>query len=502
MNAEAAQKDGGAAERSALAANIERTVLAPVRAFRLRYLPLLMIYFAYGASGIISVPQSFWVKSALALSPAELAGIAVWLAVPWGMKMVFGQFVDSIPVLGSQRRAYVFLGAGLVAGGLLLLSFGAAGAVTLISLEAVYVLASLLIVVGLVLQDVVADAMSTEVVPRSDAAGNPRPKAEVDHELGMVQVLGRLAFAFGMLSVAGLSGWLASVFSYSTVFLIGLAVPLISVSGALLVRLETTERKPVDWQILGGGMLFGVAIAALGLSQVAYSQEVVFVFSMAVISFMLYRVTEELDRGTRLRLFYAIIVIFAFRATPTVGEGYTWFTIDVLGFDEAFFGTLAQIGAAIAVVATWLFADTITRRPIATVLLWLTLLGGLLSLPTIALAFRVDLWTEQTFGFGARSIAIIDAAAASPLAQLSMIPLLTLTAIYAPPGRRATWFALMASLMNLALVAGQLQTKYLNEFFVVSRGEYGQLPALVLVAVTIGVAVPLAAILAFGRKIR
>jgi hypothetical protein len=37
-----------------------------------------------------------------------------------------------------------------------------------------------------------------------------------------------------------------------------------------------------------------------------------------------------------------------------------------------------------------------------------------------------------------------------------MIPLLTLTAYYAPPGQRATWFALMASFMNLALVAGQL----------------------------------------------
>ena len=59
------------------------------------------------------------------------------------------------------------------------------------------------------------------------------------------------------------------------------------------------------------------------------------------------------------------------------------------------------------------------------------------------------------FGFGARTIAIIDTATTSPFAQLSMIPLLTLIAIYAPAGHRATWFALMASLMNLALVAGR-----------------------------------------------
>ena len=33
-----------------------------------------------------------------------------------------------------------------------------------------------------------------------------------------------------------------------------------------------------------------------------------------------------------------------------VGEGFRWFAIDVLGFDEAFFGVLQQLGAAIAIV--------------------------------------------------------------------------------------------------------------------------------------------------------
>ena len=110
---------------------------------------------------------------------------------------------------------------------------------------------------GLVLQDVVADAMSTEVVARTNPDGSPRPKAEIDHDLGMVQVLGRLSLSFGIFAVAGLSGWLAQWLSYQTVFLLGLIVPLISVSGALLVRLETSEQRPTDWRILGGGLVFG-----------------------------------------------------------------------------------------------------------------------------------------------------------------------------------------------------------------------------------------------------
>jgi hypothetical protein len=51
----------------------------------------------------------------------------------------------------------------------------------------------------------------------------------------------------------------------------------------------------------------------------------------------------------------------------------------------------------------------------------------------------------------------------------------------------------------MALVAGQLQTKYLNEIFVVQRGEYGELGAL-LVAAAMGFILPIGAILLFGRR--
>ena len=200
-------------------------------------------------------------------------------------------------------------------------------------------------------------------------------------------------------------------------------------------------------------------------------------------------------------LFYTALIIFVFRSVPGVGRGYQWFSIDILGFDEAFYGTLAQIGAGLAIAGTWLLSDTITKRPVAQVLLWLTILVTLLSLPDLALVYGLHEWTEDTFGFGARTIAIIDTTAESPFAQLSMIPMLTLIAIHAPPGRRATWFALMASLMNLALVAGQLQTKYLNELFEIDRGQYGDLGILVIAVISLGCIFPIGAILIFGRRI-
>ncbi|WP_439573940.1 hypothetical protein [Phreatobacter sp.] len=473
----------------------------PVRALKAAYLPLLMIYFAYGALGIIDVSRDMWVKESLSLTPAELAGIGVWLSLPWTVKMVFGQLVDSVPILGSQRRAYVLIGAGFTSAGLVTLAGGAGGWLTFLRPDGLFVLGALLIVLGAVIQDVVADAMSTEVVPRTEADGSARPDADIRADLGMVQVLGRLALGIGILSVAGLSGLLATVMSREQVFLAGLVIPAISVTGVFLARAETPERQPLDWRILGGGLAFGAFVIGVALGGIPYAQEVVFAVSMAVICTMLWLLIRDLDEKTRRSIIFASVIIFAFRATPSVGDGYFWWTLDILKFDEAFYGVLRQTGAVIAIAAMWLFSRQLTEYSVTTVLFWIAVAGTLLSLPNIGLYYGLADWTQANFGFGARTIALVDAATSSPFAQLSMIPLLTLVAYYAPAGRRATWFALMASLMNLALVAGQLQTKYLNQIFTVGRGVYDDLGQLLVIATVIGFVLPVTVILMFRKRV-
>jgi MFS family permease len=475
-------------------------LLRPLRGLRIAYVPLLLVYFAYGALGLIDVSRDMWIKERLTLNPAELASIGVWLSLPWTIKVVFGQLVDSVPIFGSQRRSYVLIGAGFTAAGMVTLAGAAGGALTVMRADELYLLGAMLIVIGTVIQDVVADAMSTEVVSRVGADGKPRSEDDIRAELGMVQVLGRLALGIGILAVAGLSGWLAQYLSRESVFLLGLVIPLISIVGVLLIRVETSERRPLDWRILGGGVAFGGFILLVALGGLPLAQEVIFVISMIVICTMLFFVTRELDVATKRAILFASIVIFAFRATPSVGDGYFWWTLDVLGFDETFYGTLRQTAAIIAIAAMWIFSKQLTEWSVTKVLFWLTVAGAILSLPNIGLYFGLHHWTEEMFGFGARSIAIIDAATASPFAQLSMVPLLTLVAYYAPAGHRATWFALMASLMNLALIAGQLQTKYLNQVFTVQRGDYSELGVLMIVVVSLGLAIPLLAIVLFGRR--
>jgi hypothetical protein len=67
-----------------------------------------------------------------------------------------------------------------------------------------------------------------------------------------------------------------------------------------------------------------------------------------------------------------------------------------------------------------------------------------------------------------------------------MVPMLVLIAKTAPRGAEATMFAIMASLMNLALSASQLFTQYLNEFFSVTQQDYSNLGQLMIVVGMLG----------------
>ena len=77
---------------------IERALLAPVRAMRREYLPLLMVYFAYGAMGLTGVAETFWIKKGLTWTPAELSALAAWLTLPWTVE-------DGVRRAGRHRAA-------------------------------------------------------------------------------------------------------------------------------------------------------------------------------------------------------------------------------------------------------------------------------------------------------------------------------------------------------------------------------------------------------------
>jgi len=271
------------------------------------------------------------------------------------------------------------------------------------------------------------------------------------------------------------------------------------------VRLNDVPSSPLNKQIFFGGFLFAVFVVLIGYNEVPYSQEIVFVVSLAVVLYFLNTLIQDLDEDTIKHIKMAMIVIFVYRAMPSVGPGLSWWQIDVLGFDKAFFGTLGQIGAALALVGMWVSSKYIVNQSIGKVLIWMTVIGSLLSLPVLAMYYDI----HTMLGLDARTVALVDTALSSPFDYIAGVLMLTLVAVYAPEGKKGTWFALMASLMNIALSAGGLFSKYLNQIFVITRevkendvvvtvANYSELGVLLWVAIGVGFVVPIVTIMKFN----
>ncbi len=532
---------------TAVAQWIDRNILSLGREMRLSYLPPLMVYIAYGISGLTGIVGTFFVKDYLGLSAAFLAALGFWAGIPWALKMPIGHAVD---LLWRWKSWLVGLGAGLltISLGIMALLIGDRDAMTaILPAEVWYVLSVLLAPIGYVVQDVVADAMTVEAVPSVDDQGRPFDDRTKKLMHTTMQTLGRVAIVGGGILVAlvnvyifaGTEGLPQSelIQIYQRIYLMAMVIPVVSVAGVGLawwlshrkrqrllqqgftldqarqmVNVRDAEDEPTkpNWWILGGSSAFVLFTLTVGLGGFPYREEIVFAGSMAIVLFLMSRLMRELEPDKRLTLVGTAAVIFALRMIPGPGPGSTWWMIDDLKFDQQFLSVLSLIGGTVALAGMFVFRRFMAERSITYIVGFLTIVGTILSLPIVGMFYGLHEWTATVTGgvVDARFIALIDTALESPLAQISMIPMLAWIANSAPASLKATFFAVMASFTNLALSLSQLGTKYLNQIFVVTRevkdqttgavqtpADYSQLGDLLIAQLFIGLALPFSAIL-------
>jgi BT1 family len=525
---------------------IDRNFLSLGREMRLSYLPPLMVYMAYGISGLTGIVGTFFVKDYLGLSASFLAALGFWAGIPWALKMPIGHLVD---LLWRWKGWLVGLGAGLLVAslGIMAALIGNREAMAaILPAEIWFVVSTLLGPIGYVVQDAVADAMTVDAVPRVDERGQPfdQPTLKLMHTT--MQTLGRVAIIGGGILVALINVYVFTgveglpqaeiVRLYQQVYLMALVIPFISVLGVglawILRRQQTNEllrqgfssdrverivnvrddaREPTkpNWWILGGSLAFVLFTITVGFGGFSYSEEIVFAGSMAIVLFLMARLMRELEPDKQFTLVGTAVVVFLFRSIPGTGPGTTWWMIDHLKFDQQFLSILSLIGSTLTLVGMFTFRRFMAERSIAYVIGFLTVIGTILTLPIVSMFYGLHEWTARMTGgiVDARFIALIDTALESPLGQISMIPMLAWIANSAPANLKATFFAVMASFTNLALSLSQLGTKYMNDIYVVSRevrdqasgvvqtpADYSQLGSLLIAQLILGLALPFAAI--------
>jgi hypothetical protein len=519
---------------------LEEIVIDPWWQFHLTFVPPLMVYLAAGISGLTGIVGTFFVKEYLGLSASYLAALAFWAGLPWTLKMPLGHLVD---IWWRYKEWLVYLGASLIALSLTIM-YGLITATeemrSVMPIESWYVISVLLTPSGYVIQDVVADAMTVEAVPNTDDAGNPFPEDHVKQLHTTMQTFGRVAIIGGLLLVAGVNviffadvenmSAAEKVEIYGFIYQLALVIPIVSVLGVLFGKYLTKRRErglrergysreqivemitgkqqetTPNWWLFGGSLVFVAFTVGVGLSDFAYSQEIVFIGAMAIVMFLMQRLMLELTPQARRELIGTAAIVFVFRAVPGPGAGMTWFEIDVLFFDQQFLAFLALLTSTLTMVGMFILRPMMAEKSIAWVIVVLSIAFGILTLPNIGLYYGIYQWTESWSNgmIDARAIAIMDTMLESPLGQIAMIPMLAWIARSAPPHLKATFFAVMASFTNLALSAASLGTRYLNEWKTVSRevrdpvtdyvsvaSDYSNLGHLLIAVTVVGVVVPI-----------
>jgi hypothetical protein len=526
----------------------DENILELAHEMRWSYLPPMMVYVAAGISGLTAIVGTFFVKDHLDLTAEFLAALGFWAGIPYAIKMPMGHLTD---LIWRWKGLLVYLGASLIAASLLIM-VGLIGhrdaMAAVMPVQTWFVLSTMLAPIGYVIQDVVADAMTVEAVPKVDDEARPIPEAQQKLMHTTMQTLGRVAIIGGSVLVAlvnivvfadteGFSK-AAKAAIYLKLYEWALVIPLVSVLGVVLASVlrarqrrqlraagmstaairaldEHPDKTAPNWWILGGSLVFVAFTLAMGFSDIPLKQEIVFAGSMTILIFLIARLTRELAPEMRATLVGTALVIFIFRAVPDPGPGVSWWMIDVLKFDEEFQSKLQLIGSVLTLLGIFLFRRFMAGHSIAYVVGFLTLTGLVLSAPTIGMYYGLHEWTSAITGgvVGARTIALVDTSLAAPLGQVAMIPMLAWIARSAPVNLKATYFAVMASFTNLALSAAALGSKYLNQIYTVTREvrapdgaikvaqDYSQLGDLLIVGMVMGVALPFAAIM-FARVTR
>ena len=244
--------------------------------FRLSYLPPLMVYLAAGVSGLTGIVGTFFVKDHLGLSAEFLAMLGFWAGLPWALKMPLGHLVD---LFWRWKFILVFLGAGLI-GASLAIMLGLIGSTNVMThymtIEAWFVLASLLSPVGYLIQDVVADAMTVEAVPAKGEDGRLYDEKTLKRMHTTMQTLGRVAIVGGGIAVSVVNMVMFSgveampeeikVNAYVDIYKMAMIIPVMSVLGVILAEwLKWGRRKTRRDNVLSDEQKHLITVTCIGL---------------------------------------------------------------------------------------------------------------------------------------------------------------------------------------------------------------------------------------------
>lgn len=434
----------------------------------------IAVYFVQAVVGISSVAQFLYTRNELKLDFIELGLLGAIPIVAWSMKPIYGFITDLVPIYGYRRKIYLhIMPLVTMASWLVIWKFG-------YSFET-FAIPLLTANIGLGFTDVICDGLVVENSTKDT--------------VGKYQTLCWGSLSIGAIVSSFFSGFLIQreIFSIREMFLITAFVPLITFALSFTIK-EIKNSHNFDSQDfkVNKNYIYLAIVALLAtiylvspFNQIDRSiSSLLIIFTWLAWVGIYFRHLVH-GKATSSAIFYAALFLFLWRFTPSFGAPWEDFYINQLHIDPekyGFFGIISYLGWFLGSMIYIRYLDKFNLKKLLT---WTVILSGIVSfsqllIATPSLGENIGNWnivkyfsliiTTPIYLLAYGSEFIKESLGQYPIINLefslniflgilymvSFLPLQKLAALSTPKNFEGTNFAIMASVMNLGLMFGQV----------------------------------------------
>jgi hypothetical protein len=400
----------------------------------------LIISFTQGITSIADLAVQYYFKDVLLLQPAQMSLIFSFLMIPWMIKPLLGLLTDLVPIFGTRRKVYIML-CGVAS----MLSWLAMAFVVESVTGTIYCLFinSLALSFGSVLGEAIVVELSNI-------------EFEGNHEKAKNYVsLFFLCKHCGVLVASFFKGYLLEIMTIHHIFLLSCFVPvLVFIAGVILIEIDEYDQYKDTL-----------------LEHINYSKKSVNVPKMDLIKEFILFIQK---REAYIPALY-VVVLFA---TPNFSDTFFYYMTNYLGFAPVELGFIALAstsGVLLALVSYRSYFKQWSFKLLVTVSTFLYFIFTFL-------AFMLVMRYNLLLGIPDFAVCIVGFAFLSILAELSMMPMLSLACMICPRSLEGTVYSFFMSALNLGQCLSTLFGASLTAGLGITANDFTNLPHLIIIS--------------------
>jgi folate/biopterin transporter len=404
-------------------------------------LAYIIISFTQGISTIVDLAIQYYFKDLLLLEPAQMALIFSFLMIPWMIKPLLGLLTDLVPIFGYRRKIYIMI-CGLIS------------CLSMVSLA--YFESSIYTTIICLFGNSFALSFSS-VLGEAIVVELCNIEFEGSHEMAKNYV--SLFFLFkncGILLASFFKGYLMEILTIREIFLLSSIIPFFTFFAGVIFIEQRLENFNYD---LKNTLLDAVNKLEL----------------------------EKIQKKDLLKDFYefltkkeayipALYVIFLF-CTPDFSNAFFYYMTNVLEFSPLQLGVISlasTIGVLLAIISYRRFFKNCRFRVVVT---YSTFLYFIFSFIATLLVTRYNI----ILGISDFNLCMFGFTFLSILAELSMMPILTLACMICPRSLEGTVYSFFMSALNLGQCLSILFGSFLTSGLKITSHNFANFGTLILI---------------------